>query len=54
MNRDPIGLYAHALREGDLALAQLLHRRFVRDALALRVLRTLRAMQGPHARRRSS
>jgi hypothetical protein len=41
--RDPIRLYAHALREGDLALAQLLHRRFIREALAVRVLGSLRA-----------
>ena len=54
MNRDPIRLYAHALREGDLALAHLLHRRFVHEALLARVLRTLRARQGSAARRRSS
>lgn len=39
--RDPIRLYAYALREGDLRLAQLLHRRLMREALARRVLRSL-------------
>jgi hypothetical protein len=38
---DPIGLYAFALREGDIALAHLLHRSLVRSALAERILQTL-------------
>ena len=43
MSRDPLRLYAFALREGDLALAHLLHRRFVRAALLERMLRALRS-----------
>lgn len=40
--RDPIQLYVHALRAGDVALAHALHRRLIRAALAERVLRALR------------
>ena len=42
MRRDPVVLYAHALRAGDLALAELLHRRLMRAALAERILRAVR------------
>jgi hypothetical protein len=42
MTRDPLRLYAFALREGDLPLAELLHRRFLQAALARRVLLGLR------------
>lgn len=41
-NRDPIRLYAFAVREGDLHLAELLHRRLIRAALTRRVLDALR------------
>jgi len=40
--RNPIRLYAFALREGDLHLAELLHRRLIREALTHRVLNALR------------
>jgi hypothetical protein len=42
-HRDPLLLYAFAIREGDFPLADLLHRRFLRAGLAERILRTLRA-----------
>lgn len=44
--RDPIRLYAFALREGDVALADLLHARLRRAALVARMLRTLRGRLG--------
>lgn len=40
--RDPIRLYLFALREGDLPLADLVHRRLIREALTRRVLKALR------------
>jgi hypothetical protein len=40
--RDPLRLYAFALREGDLRLAELIHRRLVRMLLTERIVRALR------------
>jgi hypothetical protein len=43
MTRDPLRLYAFAIREGDLRLAELVHRHLVRRVLTDRVLSALRA-----------